>query len=190
MTRPSAGRERLLLPLFAGQLTSAKLRELAAFAEKNSNGVLQVTADQDLAFPLAAAVDPALAAIDLAKQVDPATNAVAGLVFRVCPGNHECKMGLAPTRDVALALVNAMPEAAKALEWALSGCPNSCVQPQLADMGIIVSKLLTSEEGGKAPLFDIYCRTGVGFGEKVQERLTLAELTGFVRQFKPPATAA
>jgi sulfite reductase beta subunit-like hemoprotein len=73
----------------------------------------------------------------------------------------------------------------KVRTWALSGCSNSCTQPQLADYGIVSTKLATGEAGEKMPLFDLYQRSKAGLGEKVRERLTLEELTELVRKSVP-----
>jgi sulfite reductase beta subunit-like hemoprotein len=181
LSRPRDGRQRLLLPVFAGQLTADELREVAAFSAVHSDGLLQVTAEQDLAFPLSAAsadqVETALTAVPqkLSQTVPPVT-------FRICPGNHECKMGLTATRDLAKTLIDAMPEEAKGLVWALSGCGNSCTQPHLADVGIVSVKLVASEQGGKEPRFDLYRRNGTGFGEKLCKELTIGELVEEIRR--------
>lgn len=174
------GGERLVVPVFAGQLTADELRELADFAERNSNGVLQVTADQDMGFTLPAAADRENAANELKSlAVSPGAEPVT---FRICPGSHECRMGLAATRGLAKALIDVMPKEARGLVWALSGCANSCVQPQLADVGIVSSRLVSGSQGDKAPLFDLYRRTGAGLGEKVRSQLTLDELTEAVME--------
>ncbi len=183
MTLPSEGGQRLVLPVFAGQLTAALLRELAAFAARNADGVMQATADQDIAFPLAAAAEHDRAAAELKALTDTFSTAAAPVIFRVCPGSHECKMGLTATRDVAKVLLEEMNPAAKGVAWALSGCGNSCSQPQLADMGIVSSRLVSDENGVKAPRFDLYRRSGAGLGTKVQEQLTLEELSEQLRQF-------
>jgi sulfite reductase beta subunit-like hemoprotein len=65
--------------------------------------------------------------------------------------------------------------------WALSGCSNSCSQPQLADVGIVASRLTADADGQKAPRFDLYRRQNSGLGEKVHEGLTEAELTEVLR---------
>ncbi len=179
LTPPAEGGARLVHPVFAGQLTTAGLRQLAIFAKKNADGVLQVTADQNIAFPLAAAINPDQAALELAVLADEAATA-AEVTFRVCPGNHECKMGLAATRDIAETVIAAMNPPEKARTWAISGCPNSCTQPQLADYGIVSSKLAAGTAGERTPLFDLYQRSKAGLGEKVRERLTLEELTAFI----------
>jgi len=181
MTQPAQGQSRLLHPVFAGQLTTAGLRQLAAFAKKNADSVLQATVDQNIAFQLSAGVKPDQATDELAALAGDAA-AAAQVTFRVCPGNHECKMGLAATRDIAKTVIAAMNPAAKARTWAVSGCPNSCTQPQLADYGIVSSKLVAGAAGEKLPLFDLYQRSKTGLGEKVCERLTLEELTELVRK--------
>lgn len=183
MTRPAEGRLRLVQPVFAGQLTAERLRALAAFALRHADGVMHATVDQDIAFPLAAAADADQAAAELRTLSDSFSPAAAAVTFRVCPGNHECKMGLAATRDVAGALIAAMNPAAKGFDWALSGCANSCSQPQLAAAGIFVSKLVSGEDGSKTPRFDLYRRRGAGLGEKVREQLTFEELAELVREF-------
>ncbi|NVO00321.1 MAG: nitrite/sulfite reductase [Geobacteraceae bacterium] len=181
MTPAAEGRERLILPLFAGQLTAAELGKLALFADKNSAGLLQTTADQNIAFPLSADVDAKKAADELATFGEATSGAAARVTFRICPGNHECKMGLTATRDVAKTLIAAMPEEARGLVWALSGCGNSCTQPQLADVGIVSAKLVSEEDGGKTPRFDLYRRKGAGFGEKICNELTIDELIEKIR---------
>lgn len=176
LTHSKKGGARLVVPVFAGQLTTAELRQLADFATLHGDSVLQVTADQDVAFMMATGTDKA---VDV-PQLHPANK--AGVTFRVCPGSHECRMGLAPTREVAATLLTEMNPAAKGLAWAVSGCPNSCTQPQLADNGIVVSKLVSGEDGGKTPRFDIYKRSSARFGKKVHQQLTLDELVELVRK--------
>lgn len=167
-------RQRLEVPFFAGSLTAAQLRALAAFAADCADGSLMVTANQDIAFLLADGIAAAEAAVRLRESY----GIIAGdaVVMRVCPGSHECRMGLAPTRDVAGELRAALGNGAAALQWALSGCPNSCTQPQLADVGIVAAKLVASEEGDKTPRFDLYRRNGGGLGVMVEGALMLEEL--------------
>ena len=178
-----AGEEgrRLLVPVFAGQLTSGRLRELAAFAEEYSAGVLQVTADQDVAYVLAGDADADRAARELKTVTEPFPVGGFPVTFRICPGNHECSMGLAATREIASELLAAMSPAARESVWAISGCPNSCSQPQLASFGVVVAKLAPLEDGSKAPRFDLYRRSAAGLGEKVREQLALEELSALVR---------
>ena len=170
-----SGRQRLEVPFFAGSLTSDELRSLAHCADDCADGALMVTANQDIAFLLAAGVSAPAAAARLREQSGLAADA-AGVTMRVCPGSHECRMGLAATRDVAAELLTAIGTNAQGFEWALSGCPNSCTQPQLADIGIVSARLAVGEDGVRSPRFDVYQRDGGGLGTKVLEALTQEEL--------------
>lgn len=161
---PAGKGDRLIIPIFAGQLPAAELRRMAGIAVSQGDGVLQVTADQDLALILPTGTG---------GQLAPETDAV---IFRICPGSHECRMGLTATRDVAMDLLAVMTPAARGKSWAISGCANSCTQPQLADWGIIASKLVSGEDGTKTPRFDLYHRSSAGLGNRVRQQLTLSEL--------------
>jgi sulfite reductase (ferredoxin) len=170
------GRDRLEVPLFAGNLISDQLRRLAEFADTHADGVLMVTASQDIAFLLAEGVLPAEAGLRLREKSGLTAAADSGVTMRICPGSHECRMGLAATRDVAAEILAAIGSRAGGLEWAVSGCPNSCTQPQLADVGIVATRLVAADDGNRTPSFDIYRRDGLGLGRKVLESLTLEEL--------------
>lgn len=181
LTLPLIAGKRSVAHFFAGQLTTAELGRLADFADIYSNGVLQVTANQDIAFVLAENADAKLAAKELATIIHCDAAKSPPVTFRICPGNHECKMGLAATRDIAGAVLAAIPPAARQLTWALSGCANSCSQPQLADVGIVVSRLVSGEEGVRSPRFDLYRRYGADLGTSVQQQLPLEDLTALVQ---------
>lgn len=176
LTLPLIAGKRLVANIFAGQLTTEELSRLADFADFNSGGVLQITADQDIAFVLAETSVARIAAQELATMTHCDFAEPPPVTFRICPGNHECKMGLAATRDIAETVLATIPPAAQQLTWALSGCGNSCSQPQLADIGIVVSRLVTGEDGEKSPRFDLYRRYDAYLGKRVADQLTLEDL--------------
>jgi len=183
LTMTAPGKQRVVIPVFAGQLTANHLRTVAEFTDQHAGGVMQVTVEQDIAFVISGGdTEGAVRELTTRMETFPATGAPA--TFRICPGSHECRMGLAATRDLAGELIQEMNPAAKRQAWAISGCPNSCTQPQLATAGIVVSKLVAAEDGGKTPRFDLYRRSGPGLGEKAGEQLTFAELTKLVREFE------
>ena len=173
------GAQRIEVPVFAGELTSGGLASLAEVAGRYCGGMLMVTGDQNIALHAAAAEHPqALHALGAAGVAGDAPR--DQVIFRICPGNHECLAGLAPTREVAGLLLDAMGPAARSLTWAISGCPNCCAQPQLSQAGVVSSRLV-SEPDGRAPRFDLY-RAGSGlFAEPVQQELTLDALLEAVR---------
>lgn len=169
------GHQRLELPVFAGKLKAEQLVAIADRADKLAGGVLMVTANQDIALQLSPGLD---AAAEL-KKLQQSTGLIpigASATLRVCPGNHECKMGLTATRDVARVLLEQIGERGQKLSWALSGCSNSCTQPQLADVGIVTATLVKGEDGERTPRFDVYRRSGAELGQKMHSGLTKEEL--------------
>jgi ferredoxin-nitrite reductase len=163
---------------FAGQLSGASLRQLAMFADTWADGALQVTSDQNIAFQLALLCDESLAQTAL-KRIQPSEEQIS---LRVCPGTHECRAGLSATRDIAGILVKTMGPVARRLEWALSGCPNSCTQPQLAEVGIVASRLVTEAGDVRSPRFDLYRPMAEGLNLKTETSLTLEELLATIRK--------
>jgi sulfite reductase (ferredoxin) len=153
---------------FAGELPSASLRQVAEIAFSHAGGLLFPTADQNIAL-----VAPTIASMDAAAG----QLAAAGLhavrpgapASRICPGSHECRLGLSATRDIASSLLPLIPCTAGL--FAISGCPNSCSQPQLADVGLVTVR------GGDEPLFDLYRRETHGrFSTLVSSRLPLSDV--------------
>jgi sulfite reductase beta subunit-like hemoprotein len=170
-----AGAAKIEAVVFAGELTCQSLRQLAKVASDHAGGYMAVTADQNIAFLLEnedrSAAEAALAAAGFSGAA-----AEEQVTFRICPGNHECRMGLAPTRDVARAIAGTLDQGGRGLDWAISGCPNSCAQPQLAAVGIIAVKSIKDASGTRHPLFDLYRRQDPGFGRALRRGLNLTEL--------------
>lgn len=160
----------LEVPVFAGEIESGLMRTLAAVASDDSSGHLAVTADQNIA--LLAASEEKAASLREALQKAGVRIDTSDVFprFRVCPGSHECRMGLAPTRDIARQVSSAVGRGTTQT-WAISGCRNSCSQPQLADFGIVTKTLVTNAEGEKEPIFDLYQRNSKGLGECISANL-------------------
>ncbi|MBU5635242.1 nitrite/sulfite reductase [Geomonas sp. Red69] len=178
---PAADEDRLEARVFAGELSADGLAALAEIAGRFCGGMLMVTGNQTVVMHLVegSGREEALKALSEAGFAN--ESAAERVVFRVCPGSHECIMGLAATRDVAAAVVAELGEEALKLTWAISGCPNCCAQPQLAQAGIVASRLV-SDQAGRAPRFDLY-RAGAGaFAEPEQQGLNLTELLAAVKK--------
>lgn len=162
--------------IFAGQIACGDFRRLAGLARRYGNEQLLVTADQNLLlFPAGKRQETNLRQ-QLAKLGFAGERRNERVTFRICPGNHECRMGLAPTREVARKILDRLPAAAESLSFAISGCPNSCSQPQLADVGIITTSLAAAGGGERQPRFALYRRSGDGFGTVSAEQLSEEEL--------------
>lgn len=176
------GAQRLELPVFAGKLTAEQLMAIADSADRCADGVVMVTANQDIALQLALEFKAAAELTALQELTGLSARTVP--VLRVCPGNHECKMGLVATREIAALLVDSVPDGSKSLDFAISGCSNSCTQPQLADVGVIATRLAADVDGQKSPRFDLYRRLSSRLGEKVQEGLTVDELVQVLKNIE------
>ncbi|GFO56751.1 nitrite reductase [Geomonas sp. Red276] len=172
---------RLEAHVFSGELPAASLAALAEVAARFCGGVLMITGDQNVVLHVAPGSDPGEARAALADAGFAGADPRERVVIRVCPGTHECMMGLAPTREVARAIADAMSEAGMALSWAISGCPNSCAQPQLSEVGIIASRLV-NDPAGRTPRFDLYRKGDRPFGIPVHQGLTLNELLDEIRR--------
>jgi len=178
----ASGSRRIEAFCLAGQLSGSRLQQLAEFADTWADGVLQVTTNQNIAFQLGQQSDFTQAQSVLEATSSPTPTAVEEVTFRVCPGTHECRAGLSATRDIAQSALEAMGPIARKLSWALSGCHNSCTQPQLADVGIVTSRLVADESGQRTPRFDLYRPLCDEFNQKTEASLTLEELIATIRK--------
>ncbi len=171
----------LLVPVFGGELPAAALRALADTSDQVGNGHLVLTPDQDIALPLPRE-DRAEEAARLLSRAGLELTATGPEVLRICPGSHQCKLGLAPTRDLARELIGRMGPKAVAREWAISGCPNSCSQPQLAQVGVVCATLAREDNGRRKPRFDLWRRDRAGFGTRVLQGVSRGELFAAVAE--------
>ena len=137
---------------------------------------MAATSDQNIAL-LSASTDQAAALQSTLKAQGIQTGDSPELRrFRVCPGNHECRMGLAPTREIAREITAAVPAELSEKSWAISGCRNSCSQPQLADVGIVTKSLQKDKAGNRHPRFDLYRRDDEALGHCIAEGLSAEAL--------------
>jgi len=178
-------RERVEAVVFAGEIDTDTFRRLAGIAEEFADGYLALTVEQNVAFLLADSTRKEEARAALAGVGFSGDVPHEQVTFRICPGNHECRMGLAPTRDVAKEVIDAMGDFGRSLTWAISGCANSCAQPQLADVGIMAVKSVKTEDGRRRPLFDLLRRDGAGLGRPVRQGLELPVLLEAVAEIAP-----
>jgi ferredoxin-nitrite reductase len=128
----------------ASRLGAAQLRGLADLAETCGSGTLRLTVWQNLIVSdiADARVAEAAAAIE-ALGLTTAPSAVrAGLV--ACTGNAGCRFALADTKRDALALADHLEARLgldRPLNIHLTGCPNSCAQHRVADIGLLATRI-------------------------------------------------
>jgi ferredoxin-nitrite reductase len=137
----------IVLP--AGRLQAPQLRGLADIAERFGSGTLRLTVWQNLLVSDIPEGELA-AALGEIEELDLGISAGAirgGMV--ACTGNIGCKFALADTKRHGLELVDYL-EARLGLDQPinihLTGCPNSCAQHYVGDLGLLATKVERNEE--------------------------------------------
>ena len=161
----------VLLPL--GDFTSDQMHALARLARTYGNGTLRTTNDQNVVLPWVAegalpAVYAALVAIDLANPDVSTINDVVS-----CPGMDYCSLAITRSMGMAeriRAHLLAHPDSREGFAERLgpfaikiSGCPNSCGQHHVGDIGL-TGHLAKTGDGGERPFYSILVGGGVGEG--------------------------
>lgn len=139
-----------------GICSPAVLRKLADVAEKYNAAALKVTGAQRIAIVGLKEADLDNAWADLGLS----PGAAVGMCVRsikVCPGTTFCKRGLQDSVGLGLALDKAyhgmqMPSK---LKIGVSGCPNSCGESWLKDLGFLGTgkgfKVIVGGDAGRTP---------------------------------------
>lgn len=154
----------VVLPV--GKMTAAQMRGLADISRTCGDGDVRLTVWQNLLMSgvqesRAAEVEDRLKAIGLTSR---ATSVRAGLV--ACTGNTGCKLALSNTKDTAMAIAEWV-EPRVGLETPinihLTGCPNSCAQHYIGDIGLIGARV-PLEPDGEDTVDGFHIVVGGGFG--------------------------
>jgi len=153
----------VVLPV--GKLTGAQMRGLAKVAQDFGDGDIRLTVWQNLLLSgipaeRVAAVEAAIAALGLSTK---ASSIRAGLV--ACTGNAGCRLAMSDTKRHAEDIARwceARVQLDNPLNIHLTGCPNSCAQHYIGDIGLLGTKVQVSEDGDQVEGYHI-C-VGGGFG--------------------------
>ncbi|OWK46359.1 NirA family protein [Fimbriiglobus ruber] len=153
----------VLLPV--GRLTTDQMRGLADLADKYGSGTIRLTVWQnllisDVAGENVTAVQQGIEALGLHWD---ATNVRGALV--ACTGNAGCKYAAANTKRHAMEIANYLEprlELDHPLNIHVTGCPNSCAQHYLGDIGL----LGTGVEAGDDMVEGYHIFVGGGYGEE------------------------
>ena len=148
-----------------GKMTAAQMRATAGIAERYGSGTIRLTPWQNLIVSDIAAADrgavaAALAACGLSADASPVR---AGTV--ACTGNTGCKFSASDTKRHALAIVEHL-DANVALDAPLNihltGCPHSCAQHYVGDLGLLATKIAA----GETEIEGYHLYAGGGFGDR------------------------
>jgi ferredoxin-nitrite reductase len=155
-----------------GRLSADECDTIADLADKYSNGEVRMTVEQNFVFPNVdnAKIDAFLAEPALQSPSRLSTNPgniLGGLVS--CTGAQFCGLAMVETKltiDEITRKVSSLVTTPKPVRIHMTGCPNSCGQVQVADIGIMgsIAKRMDPETGkNKAiPGVDIFVGGTIG----------------------------
>ncbi len=127
-----------------GWLTSAQARTVAEIAEQFGSGELRLTVWQNLLIPNLPTdkLDAVKAALRSAGLEWEAGRLLSGTV--ACTGSRGCRFAATDTKGHALELARSIDSAfaiAQPLNLHVTGCPNSCAQHYIGDIGLMGVKV-------------------------------------------------
>jgi ferredoxin-nitrite reductase len=147
-----------------GRLQASDMSELARLAEVYGTGELRLTVEQNVIIPHVpdSRLDALLAEPLLSDRfsIDPAP-LMRSLVS--CTGAQFCNFALIETKQRAVALVKELEaelDLPRSVRMHWTGCPNSCGQPQVAEIGLMGTK--ARKDGKAVDGVDIYMGGRVG----------------------------
>jgi sulfite reductase (ferredoxin) len=165
-----------------GRLTGEQLEAAAALAERFGSGNLRATIAQNLIF-----IDiPSGKTVELVQELGKLGLHVEGSVFWrgavACTGTEFCKLAITETKGFAQWIVEEMeerlPQFDQELRLHVTGCPNSCGQHWIADIGMEGKKI---KYEGKLTDAYYFCLGGAvgehaGFGRPVGYRCASSQV--------------
>ncbi len=148
-----------------GQITARQLRRLAEIADLYGSGEVRLTVWQNVVIPNIkdAFVETAKKALVKLGFDWRQSNLRSG--FIACTGNSHCKFASANTKGHALELMawlDRRVQLDQPINVHLTGCPNSCAQHYMGDLGLLGAKVKVGGESVEG--YHIF--VGGGFGDK------------------------
>jgi sulfite reductase (ferredoxin) len=158
-----------------GRITPAQLRAVADAADRHGDGQVRTTAMQNVVVVNVRRERVAL----LARELGEAGLPVGGSPFRrgtiACTGTEFCKLALTETKHFAKTLVEdlerRLPSFHEHMKLHVTGCPNSCGQHWIADVGIEGKKLKIG--GALVDAYYFCVGGGLGAGQSVARPIGL-----------------
>jgi sulfite reductase beta subunit-like hemoprotein len=163
-----------------GDYTTAQGRALAALAAEYGNGTLRTTNEQNFVVPFVGG--PSLPAFFRGLEAVGLAEAHANHLTDVvsCPGADYCSLAVTRSMGMAerirhhLASIGLAPAELGELRVKISGCPNSCGQHHVGDIGL-TGMLIKGGDGKERPHYSILVggavgEEGAGFGQRLTGR--------------------
>ncbi|HUX68440.1 MAG TPA: hypothetical protein VMV31_13210 [Terriglobales bacterium] len=160
------------LSVLRGRLSADQLEAVAEAAGRWGGGEVRATAMQNLVIPHVLAAQRAALAAHLEHWRLPLAASPFRRGVMSCTGKEFCKLAVTETKAFAATLVEELerrlPDFPVPLRINLNGCPNSCGQHWIADIGLQGTRVKTA--AGPADGFDVYLGGGLGDGARLARR--------------------
>lgn len=151
------------LPL--GRMMSAQMRGIADIARCYGSGTIRLTVWQSLIISDISARDEAAVRAALNDIGLPAEASNLRSAFVACTGNTGCRFAASDTKRHALESIGYLDRRLsldQPINIHLTGCPHSCAQHYIGDIGLLGTKILTGEDEIEG--YHVYL--GGGYGER------------------------
>ena len=161
-TQKQAGLSYIGANVPVGQMTSKQLRRIADVADNYGTGEVRLTVWQNFIVPNVPTAYVNTAAKALRKAGFPTTESHLRNGFIACTGNRYCKFASTDTKGHAIATMDYLDKRLKLdqpVNVHFTGCPNSCAQHFMGDIGLLGTKVKTNSGEG------YHITVGGGFGE-------------------------
>lgn len=170
-----------------GHITPKQMLRVAELAELYGNGEVRLTVWQNFIIPNVpeAFVATLKKALDKAGLPTKQSNLASGVI--ACTGNSYCKFAQANTKGHALEVIKQLEkrlELDQPVNIHVTGCPNSCAQHYMGDIGCLGTK--TKINGESQDAYHVF--VGGGFaktqavGRQVFSGVTALELPGVIEK--------
>jgi len=161
----------VVLPV--GKLTTAQMRSLSLISRECGDGDIRLTVWQNLLISGVpdGKLEESVARIEACGLSSRARGIRPGLV--ACTGNRGCKFALSDTKGHALSLaerLDGLVELDQPVNIHLTGCPNSCAQHYIGDIGLVGVKVAIGEEE-EVEGYDVVIGGGFGADAKIGREL-------------------
>jgi len=159
--------------VLSGRITPEELRHVAGLAEQFGDGTLRTTASQNIL--ILNIPDASLAAFTVAARACGVP--LDGLAFQrgtvSCTGSEFCKLAITETKQFSIRLAreldDRLPGFDHAIKLHVTGCPNSCGQHWIADVGL--QGILINRAGEQVEGFDVFVGGGIGARSGIARRV-------------------
>jgi len=157
----------------SGRITPEQLRRIASLAERYGDGSLRLTAMQNIL--VTSIAERSLPAFE-AEAADVGIP-LLGTAFQrgtaSCTGSEYCKLAITETKLFSIRLAHELedrlPGFTDAIKLHVTGCPNSCGQHWIADVGL--QGVLLNRGGAQVEGFDFFVGGGLGARSGVAHRV-------------------